>query len=99
MKLIEATLFKLCLNKKISIEEAKIIKALYTNKTMTFNNLIKNTGLEEKTLFLALNKLAKTEIITENSDFYSLKDFETKLIELTEEKKEQKTLIKAKEKL
>jgi len=82
MKIIEAALFRLAQEEKISVEQAKIMKAVYHKKSASFATLLIETGLENNTLALELMRLRKEGVIQEKQGLYFAENFQEKILEL-----------------
>ena len=82
MKVLEASLFKLALCGALTLDEAKILKALYANRAGSVISLCVETGLERLDAELALDSLKSRGIVSQADVFYFVVDFGLKLSEL-----------------
>lgn|GEM_PF-5542975 len=82
MRIIESALFRLCLRQAITLEQAKIIRALYDGMACPITGLQDETGLSEEDLWISLRGLECKGIVSESGGIYFLDDFEKKLPEL-----------------
>ncbi|MCR4369280.1 MAG: hypothetical protein NUV67_05235 [archaeon] len=85
MKMYEAALFKLALKGTITLEQAKILKALH-NKECAITALQKETGIGMYTLFEELETLEKKGIVAQRAGLYLIENFEEKISELIGER-------------
>lgn len=86
MDLKKLTLFKLIEQNKLSIEEAKILNAIF-EKTVDFMQIAQTTRLETKELTAALRELKKKNAIMEKNGKFSA-DFLEVMEKLLEEKEQ-----------
>ncbi len=84
LRLIEATLFRLCLNGTITLHQAKVLRALYDGMACPLTVLQDGTGLCEEELWIALRGLECRGIVSESGGIYFLEKPEEKLLALVE---------------
>ncbi|MCR4336055.1 MAG: hypothetical protein NUV57_06005 [archaeon] len=82
MNIIETALYKLAIEKKISLEQAKILKHLYNSPPIPAYFISKKTGLRENEVVIEINELAERRIVSEKFGFYFVNNFEEMLSEL-----------------
>ncbi|MFH1391963.1 MAG: hypothetical protein ABIH20_06640 [Candidatus Diapherotrites archaeon] len=89
MNIIETTLYKLAVQNKINLEQAKILKQLYNDTPAPAHNISKKTGLSESEVVIEINDLVERKIVSEKFGFYFVKNFEEMLSELIRKETEE----------
>ena len=89
MRILEGALFNLALINKISLEQAKILRALYDNKTLTTFELSKELNLSEGIIAIEINDLSARKIVSEKFGLYFLENFDEKIANLIKEEKKE----------
>ena len=87
MNIIETALYKLAVQNKISLEQAKILKQLYNNTPAPAYFISEKTGLNKSEVVIEINDLIEREIVSEKFGFYFVKNFEEMLSELIRKEK------------
>lgn len=82
MKIIEAALYKLALKGHITLEEAKILKAIYSNRACRLPTIASETGLGEHQVLAHASNLSAAGIISEKGGIYFCENFPEKISEL-----------------
>ena len=82
MRVLESALFKLCLKEIITLDQAKVIRALYDHMACPLTALQDETGLKEDELWIALRGLEGREIVSESGGTYYIEKIEEKLAAL-----------------
>ena len=82
MRLIDSALFRLALEGTLTLDEARALKVLYDKKNCSAHIIETETGLEEESVFLAMNNLVQRKIVTESKGIFFVEDFEDKISEL-----------------
>lgn len=85
MRILEGALFNLALINKITLEQAKILRTLYDNKTLTTFELSKELGLSEGIIVIEITDLLARKIVSEKLGFYFLENFGEKIANLIKE--------------
>lgn len=85
MRILEGALFNLALINKITLEQAKILRTLYDNKTLTTYELSKELGLSEGIIVIEITDLLARKIVSEKLGFYFLENFGEKIANLIKE--------------
>lgn len=94
MNLLEATLFRLASSETISLQEAKIIKALHEQRACTAFRLQIETGLEKEELLKALRSLQRQQTVSEKVGIYFIENFEEKILQLVQESEAEKITVR-----
>lgn len=87
IRVIDLALYNLALINRITLNQAKILKALYNRKPASIYELSKETNLGEGPVTIELNELLEKKIVFEKYGSYFVKDFGETISNLIKEEK------------
>ena len=82
LKLLESALFRLALSGAITVEEAKVLKAVWENHACSEHSLLLATGLEKPGVRFAVDSLRSRGILASVGAFYFAPNLEFEICRL-----------------